>query len=48
VGEARREGGEIMRGWKKRAEKIVGGERGKWGKRGLRRLVFGHNGEEEW
>jgi hypothetical protein len=32
------------REWKKRAEKIVGGEKAKWGKRGLRRLIFVQSG----
>jgi hypothetical protein len=33
-----------MREWKKRAENIVGGEKGKWDKRGLSRLIFGQRG----
>jgi hypothetical protein len=33
--------------WKKRAEKIVGGEKRKWGKRGLSRLIFGQNGRRK-
>jgi hypothetical protein len=38
------EGEETRREWKKREEKTVGEEKGKWGERGLKRLILGQNG----
>jgi hypothetical protein len=43
-GEQEGEGEDRRREWKKSAEKIVGEEKGKWGKRGLSRLIFGERG----
>jgi hypothetical protein len=41
------EGEDRKREWKKSADKIVGGKKGKWGKRGLSRLIFEQRGRGE-
>jgi hypothetical protein len=39
------EGEERRKEWKKRAEQIVGREKGNWGKRWLSRFTFEQNGQ---